>query len=260
MLKFLVIMTTTLFLACASGEDATTQDYTQGMPTENQGNNNTMTPPPSGNDGQGQTPNYPECVTTANCFANEICDPSTALCIESGSMGQGPSVDSGVGAPNNMDMSASNPGTPPTTSNGCASTPDVQIFQTAAVCTDGCEEVYQTENQQCQQTPSRLADCLGAAAQARNECNGNCPDLSRSMTACLSVCLNDGNVGNCGRGCFAQAFNLTATCHECFAGVFECGANFCQALCVDDTSDECGNCLESSCGQAFEQCAGLALP
>ena len=259
MFKFLRLSALLLCGACATGDEVRSDDFTQGMPTENQGNA-PMTPPTSGSGGQEQTPIYPACRTTADCFANEICDANSATCVDPMQTNQNNQVDAGVGTPSNLDMGSATPPPPSASNNGCTSTPDIQIFQTAVVCTDGCEADYEAESQRCQQTPSRLADCLASAAQANNECTNNCPDLSRSMTACLGVCLNDANVGTCGRGCFAQPFGLSVTCHDCFASVFECGANFCRAVCIDDSSGECETCLQSSCGPAFEQCAGLALP
>lgn len=259
MMKFLVLTTAILFGACATGDEVTSEDFTEGTPTQNEGNM-PVTPPTSGSGGQEQTPIYPACRSTADCFANEVCDPNSTTCVDPMQTTPGSPADAGVAMPGNMDMgsSASNPNPP--SGNGCTLTSDVQIFQTALVCTDGCEIDYEAESQRCQQTPSRLADCLAAAAQAKNECNNNCPDLSRSMTACLSVCLNDPNVGTCARDCFTQSFTLSSPCHDCFVGAFECGANFCQAVCSNDSDDECELCLQSSCGQAFEQCAGLALP
>jgi hypothetical protein len=259
MLKFPAIMFASLALACASGADVTPQDFTQGMPTDPPGNN-TMMPPTPGAGGQEQTLQYPDCRSTSECFADEVCDPSSASCVDPSNMGQGSSADAGMNTNQPVDMNTNNPVPNPMPANGCSSTPDIQVFQVALVCNDGCADDFEAENARCQQTPSRLVDCLASAAQARNECDANCPDLSRSMTACLGVCLNDADVGNCARVCFAQSFSLTGTCHDCFAAAFECGGNTCQSVCISDTSDECGSCLQSSCGQAFEQCAGIPLP
>jgi hypothetical protein len=257
MLKFPAVMLVSFALACATGDEVTSQDFTQGMPMQEPGNN--MMQPPSGTGGQTQTPIYPGCRSTADCFANEVCDPSSALCVEPSNVGQGSAPDAGMTTNQPVDMNVNNPEPNPMPTNGCSSTSDIQIFQVAQVCSDGCTEDFEAENNRCQQTQG-IVDCLASAAQARNECDGNCPDLSRSMNACLSVCLNDSDVSNCARVCFAQSFGLTGTCHDCFAAAFECGGNLCQNVCVADTSDECGTCLQSSCGQEFERCAGLPLP
>ena len=258
MLKLPTLIVVLMALACATGDEVTSQDFTQGMPAENTGNN--MMQPPTGTGGQTQTPIYPGCRNTADCFANEVCDPSSALCVDPSNAGQGASADAGMTMNQPADMNTANPEPNPMPANGCSASSDVQVFQVALVCTDGCTEAFEAENDRCQQTPSRIVDCLASAAQDEVECTANCPDLSRSMNECLSVCLNDADVGNCGRVCFAQTFSLTGTCHDCFAEAFECGGNFCQNVCIADISDDCGACLQSSCGQAFEQCAGLTLP
>jgi hypothetical protein len=127
MIKCLVLTVAILFGACATGDEVTSEDFTQGMPTQNQGNT-TMNPPTSGSGGQEQTPIYPACRTTADCFANEVCDPNSATCVDPMQTNPGRPVDAGIAMPGNMDMGSNGPNPTPPAGNGCTLTSDIQIF------------------------------------------------------------------------------------------------------------------------------------
>lgn len=240
--------------ACASSGD---QDinFTQG---NGSGSGNAM---PTG--GQSQ-PVYPNCTGDVYCYENEQCDLTRGVCVPAdspnglqsdASIGGNPIDEADQGFMGSEDM------VDPSMGDGACRTPsDVAFFQQELICTETCDETYETAQARCQQTPSRIADCLAEASEERVVCLDMCEGIGSTVTNCLSRCNDLLTVGECGLTCLRLTYGFSDACGGCFVELFECGANFCQSVCVSGESDTCSGCLANSCGRDFESCAAMMLP
>lgn len=250
-MRYPLIVGFTLLIGCASGDDGTA-DYTIGEGTT------------SANGGRVQSggttePVYPNCTGDVYCYANEVCDEASGMCVPS-RQNDLPNPD--TPERNNEDESSAmaDASVGASSTGGCDNATDIAVFQSALICNDGCDETFEREEAQCQQTPSRIADCLASATDRRNTCLSMCADVGGSITSCMTTCNEPSNANECGVICMRSEFGFSAACEACIGAVFECGANFCRSLCLDAINAECDNCLQTNCAVEFTQCAGIMYP
>ncbi|MGB0645698.1 MAG: hypothetical protein ACPGQS_00920 [Bradymonadia bacterium] len=239
--------------ACGDTESVSTNDFTRGEAMEVENNNPNATPI-SGNQSNDSSTMGNNCQTATDCDEFQVCDTEIFQCVPIPTNGE---QIPDAGSQSNEDQdTGSNQGL----GNGCSSTQDIQFFQGELVCKQGCEDAYSTANEQCQQTPSRIADCLAEAAQLNQECQVGCPGLVRLISNCLSECATNSNDALCGATCVRQGVSFSEVCFACIEHSINCGANRCQTSCFTNDSSVCEACIYASCEQDFEDCAGIPLP
>ena len=242
-----------ILTACGETKSVNTSDFTRGEAMEVESNNPNITPI-SGSQSNGSNTMTSNCETSTDCEEAEECDPEIFQCIP---------IPTNDERPENGDREPSesqDAGTHQDLNDGCSSTQDIQRFQGELVCKEGCDDTLNAATERCQQTPSRIADCLAEAAQVNQECQAGCPNLVRLISNCLSGCTASGNSSLCGVMCVKQSVSFSAACFACIENSINCSADRCQASCFINDSSVCEACIYSSCEQEFQDCAGIALP
>jgi len=208
---------------------------------------------------------YPNCTGDLFCYQNERCDLTQGVCVPADDSTSGQSNGStprGDGTPPG-ELGVSMPldaGTTTHQTGSCTTPNDIALFQAELICAEDCNAAYALAETRCQMTPARIADCLATASDDQNECLGMCTPIAARVSACLARCSDLSNIGFCGLECLRSTFSFSNDCESCFGGLFECGGNFCQSLCLGEEAVQCGACLGNICGRDFASCAGMMLP
>ena len=242
-----------ILAACGDTNRVSTNDFTRGEAMEVE-NNNANATPISGNQNSHSRAMDNGCQTSSDCDESQACDMDIFQCVPIPTDGDG-IADTAFEPDEEPDA-----GSGEDIGNGCSSTQDIQFFQGEHVCKQGCDDAYSTETERCQQTPSRIADCLAEASVANQECQAGCPNVIRLMSNCLGQCSTNSDRKLCSVMCVRQGVSLSASCFTCIENRINCSANRCQTSCFINDNSVCEACIYSSCEQEFQDCAGIALP
>ena len=144
---------------------------------------------------------------------------------------------------------------------------------------DKCEEDYATctgLETQCaddvDNNGDNQIDCLDPSCNLSFECSmpkdpGPCAKQIKSEDAlndatmesllCAKTCAQQEVYPVCMDSCLDLLAGLKGTCLDCFYVMASCSLEQCNAACSEPGSIECGECMESLCGPAFQSCAKI---
>ena len=245
-----------LCIGCAAGEQTTADDFTRGSGPSN----GSISTPSAGTEPTSES-NTEACGNHTDCSRGERCDFTFGICISNQEMSSD-SNDAFVLRPRDMGV------TPPMenqdanvedATGACSTRTDTRTIQGGIVCLSDCDDAYEAASERCEQTPSRIADCLAEASQTRDRCKLACQDLRSLIVDCATGCVQSNDVAQCGLDCFGEGVALSEDCVICFENTFECTGQFCEGLCLNG-GITCADCIEQNCGSTFQQCSGIPLP
>lgn len=112
------------------------------------------------------------------------------------------------------------------------------------------------------QTMGGAAGAAGAPASSTGACNSadqsllESDDFAAQFKNCGAMCF--GEDGECATACLMKNTMLSASCATCNGTKISCAMMYCVADCSSDVaSTGCQGCIETNCGAAYHQCAGL---
>jgi hypothetical protein len=271
-----------LIIGCAEG-DVETEDGSGGMAGDNRGVG-------SGAGGMGGSANVNPsqgCRGDGDCAVGLRCNFSTGVCEGNG---QGAGGQGGGGAPQGgctlhsdcpdgtlcnaqgqceqLQMggggaggAGSQMGGGPQVMNACSDPASQQVLNGTQGCQASCDEMHAMAQEECNRTPSRIADCLASAALEHMACSDTCVDISATLAACGMSCVNAGDPRPCVAACIGRGFQLNADCLGCYGEYFGCSFLECGAICAQGGAiDMCVQCRQNNCAGGFQACAGIQPP
>lgn len=77
---------------------------------------------------------------------------------------------------------------------------------------------------------------------------------------CTLTCFPGGDPEVCIANCVSDETGLSAGCSGCFGETGSCTLTACIFECLDPSAPGCRDCVATRCGEAFQECAGIAPP
>ncbi len=121
-------------------------------------------------------------------------------------------------------------------------------------CAETCTEV-----QSCFGIVTTDGACTGGADAAVLDAVG-VDAITDIMGECSIGCFTSGDPAECISVCVEDGTRLSGGCSDCFGQTGACTLTSCIFDCISPGSPGCASCVETNCGPAFSECAGLGFP
>ncbi|MFT6396262.1 MAG: hypothetical protein ACJAYU_001005 [Bradymonadia bacterium] len=145
------------------------------------------------------------------------------------------------------------------------------IFSAVDCAVDSCGDDSSDFGWQgcAEESCSEVRSCLGIST-AEGACTNSADTIVLAETGtdaitgvmgdCSIGCFSGGDPASCISECVEGDTGLSADCSACFGATGACTLSSCLFDCISPDSPGCASCVESSCGEAFSECAGLGFP